>query len=122
MAKLKPILFNTAMVQKIMAGEKTETRRVVLPQPEGARSGAGDLDLVIYSLRKWARLAAQGNPTVLLLLFVPDDAGAEGALGQFVAPPTRLPWFQEAAAFRAQRIPLAIVLKTGQAQEMSVAG
>ena len=37
MAKLKPILFNTAMVQKIMAGEKTETRRVVLPQPEGAR-------------------------------------------------------------------------------------
>ena len=37
MAKLKPILFNTAMVQKIMAGEKSETRRVVLPQPEGAR-------------------------------------------------------------------------------------
>lgn len=37
MAKLKPILFNTVMVQKIMAGEKTETRRVVLPQPEGAR-------------------------------------------------------------------------------------
>ena len=37
MAKLKPILFNTAMVQKIMAGEKTETRRIVLPQPEGAR-------------------------------------------------------------------------------------
>lgn len=41
-------------------------------QPEGVRSGPGDLDLVIYSLRKWARLAAQGNPTVLLLLFVPD--------------------------------------------------
>lgn len=40
-------------------------------QPEGVRSGAGDLDLVIYSLRKWARLAADGNPTVLLLLFAP---------------------------------------------------
>ncbi len=40
-------------------------------QPEGVRSGAGDLDLVVYSLRKWARLAAAGNPTVLLLLFVP---------------------------------------------------
>lgn len=40
-------------------------------QPEGARSGAGDLDLTVYSLRKWARLAAAGNPTVLLLLFVP---------------------------------------------------
>jgi hypothetical protein len=41
-------------------------------QPEGARSGAGDLDLTIYSLRKWARLAAAGNPTVLLMLFVPE--------------------------------------------------
>lgn len=42
-------------------------------QPEGSRSGAGDLDLTIYSLRKWARLAAAGNPTVLLLLFVPQQ-------------------------------------------------
>lgn len=41
---------------------------------DGARSQAGDLDLTIYSLRKWARLALQGNPTVLLLLFLPDDA------------------------------------------------
>lgn len=40
----------------------------------GARSHAGDLDLTIYSLRKWARLALQGNPTVLLLLYLPDDA------------------------------------------------
>jgi len=40
----------------------------------GARSQAGDLDLTIYSLRKWARLALQGNPTVLLLLYMPDDA------------------------------------------------
>jgi hypothetical protein len=42
-------------------------------QSEGTRSGAGDLDLTIYSLRKWARLAAAGNPTVLLLLFVPPE-------------------------------------------------
>ncbi len=41
---------------------------------EGARSQQGDLDLVVYSLRKWARLALQGNPTVLLLLYLPDDA------------------------------------------------
>src|SRR5216684_3910125 len=40
----------------------------------GARSRAGDLDLTVYSLRKWARLALQGNPTVLLLLYLPDDA------------------------------------------------
>jgi uncharacterized protein len=42
-------------------------------KPMGVRSGAGDLDLSIYSLRKWARLAAAGNPTVLLLLFVPEN-------------------------------------------------
>jgi hypothetical protein len=42
-------------------------------QPEGVRSGVGDLDLVVYSLRKWARLAAQGNPTVLLLLYLPSS-------------------------------------------------
>jgi uncharacterized protein len=42
-------------------------------QPPGTRSGPGDLDLVVYSLRKWMRLALQGNPTVLLPLFVPDS-------------------------------------------------
>jgi hypothetical protein len=41
-------------------------------QPDGVRSGPGDLDKTVYGLRKWARLAAQGNPTVLLLLFVPE--------------------------------------------------
>ncbi|TDP29811.1 DNA polymerase beta superfamily protein [Nocardia ignorata] len=40
-------------------------------QAEGVRSGAGDLDLLVYSLRKWSALAAQGNPTVLLLAFIP---------------------------------------------------
>lgn len=43
-------------------------------QPEGACSGPGDLDFIIYSARKYARLAAAGNPTVLLPLFVPDSA------------------------------------------------
>jgi hypothetical protein len=42
-------------------------------QPEGRRSGPGDLDLVVYSLRKWLRLALAGNPTVLLPLFVPES-------------------------------------------------
>lgn len=41
-------------------------------QPEGHRSGAGDLDLTVYSARKFAALAAAGNPTVLLPLFAPD--------------------------------------------------
>src|SRR5260370_38647383 len=37
------------------------------------RSGAGDLDVIIYSARKWARLALAGNPTVLLVLVVPEE-------------------------------------------------
>lgn len=43
-------------------------------QPEGARSGPGDTDLVIYSLRKYLRLAIKGNPTALLPLFAPRHA------------------------------------------------
>ena len=43
-------------------------------QPEGVRSGPGDLDLVAYSLRKYVRLALKGHPTILLLLFVPRRA------------------------------------------------
>lgn len=41
-------------------------------QPEGVRSGPGDLDLMAYSLRKYVRLALKGHPTILLLLFVPE--------------------------------------------------
>ena len=50
-------------------------RHTVWDEPGGIanRSGAGDLDVVIYSARKWCRLALAGNPTVLLVLFVPDE-------------------------------------------------
>jgi len=41
-------------------------------QPEGIRSGPGDTDLVLYSLRKYLRLAIKGNPTVMLPLFAPE--------------------------------------------------
>ncbi|WP_374454249.1 DNA polymerase beta superfamily protein [Nocardioides sp.] len=50
-------------------------RHTVWDQPGGLanRSGAGDLDVIVYSARKWARLALAGNPTVLLVLYVPDE-------------------------------------------------
>lgn len=38
-----------------------------------APSQPGDLDLTVYSLRKWVRLALDGNPSVLLLLFAPNS-------------------------------------------------
>jgi uncharacterized protein len=42
-------------------------------QPEGVRSGPGDTDLVLYSLRKYIRLAVKGNPTALLPLYAPEN-------------------------------------------------
>lgn len=41
-------------------------------RPNGVRSQPGDLDLTMYSLRKFCRLAAKGNPSVVLLLWLPD--------------------------------------------------
>lgn len=38
---------------------------------EGERSQPGDYDLVVYNARKFAQLAAKGNPSVLMLLFGP---------------------------------------------------
>lgn len=40
----------------------------------GERSGAGDLDVVVYGLRKFCRLALDGNPSILTLLFVPESS------------------------------------------------
>lgn len=53
---------------------KTFDHYVWRTQPEGARSGPGDVDLTVYSLRKYLRLACRGNPTILLPLFAPEDA------------------------------------------------
>jgi uncharacterized protein len=59
-------------------------------QPEGAPSGPGDLDLTIYGLKKYCRMALKGSPTVLLLLFVEGSFVLErvplGAELQALAP------------------------------------
>lgn len=41
-------------------------------QPVGERSGAGDVDRIIYSLRKYVRMAAAGSPTVQMPLFAQE--------------------------------------------------
>jgi predicted nucleotidyltransferase len=51
----------------------TAQHYVFRTQPEGARSGPGDTDLVSYSLHKYLRLATKGNPTALLPLYAPDE-------------------------------------------------
>lgn len=42
-------------------------------QPDGVTSGPGDLDLTVYSLRKFVHLVTAGNPTVLMMLFLPAE-------------------------------------------------
>lgn len=37
------------------------------------RSMPGDLDLTIYSLRKWCSLAGNGNPSIITLLYLPEN-------------------------------------------------
>jgi predicted nucleotidyltransferase len=55
-----------------------------------APSQGGDLDLTIYSLRKYVRLALKGNPTILLLMFAPNQsllvANATGTQLREMAP------------------------------------
>jgi predicted nucleotidyltransferase len=57
--------------QQLLGLAPTAEHFVSRTQPEGARSGPGDTDLVLYSLRKYLRLATAGNPTVLTPLFAP---------------------------------------------------
>lgn len=40
-------------------------------KPDGVRGGPGDLDLTLYSLRKFCGLAVKGNPSILQLLWLP---------------------------------------------------
>lgn len=56
-----------------VTGLKTPNHYVQRSRDAGVRSGPGDLDRQTYGLRKFATLAANGNPTVLLMLFVPRE-------------------------------------------------
>lgn len=49
-------------------GFKTVMQRT---QTEGARSGPGDTDRTLYSLRSFLRLAASGNPSILMSFWAP---------------------------------------------------
>jgi uncharacterized protein len=42
-------------------------------QPEGSRSGPGDIDRTLHSLRRFLRLASSGNPSVLMALWAPVE-------------------------------------------------
>src|SRR5271157_432337 len=44
---------------------------VTSTSPDSERNTPSDVDITCYSLRKWAGLAAKGNPTVIQFLFTP---------------------------------------------------
>ena len=50
-------------------------------QSEGSRSGPGDTDRILHSLRRFIHLAASGNPSILMSFWAPvifdTDEGAE---------------------------------------------
>lgn len=73
-----------------VAGLREFEHYVSRTQPEGVPSGPGDLDLTVYGLRKFCRLALKGSPTVLLLFFVEGEhllqTSETGAELQALAP------------------------------------
>jgi hypothetical protein len=63
------------------AGDTSVGRPTVMQrtQPERARSGPRDIDRTLHSLRRFVRLAASGNPSILMALWAPvEHATREG--------------------------------------------
>lgn len=58
--------------------------------PEGHWSGPGDTDLTWFSVRKWAHLAAAGNPMALVPLFIPSGRLLESSIDWLSVDPA---WF-----------------------------
>lgn len=77
-------------------------------QPEGSRSGPGDTDRTLHSLRRFVRLAGSGNPSILMTLWAPvlysTDKGdelqrlGEAFVGRHVIP--RYRGYMQAQALR----------------------
>jgi hypothetical protein len=60
--------------EQVMGLMPTAGHYAARTQPAGIRSGPGDTDLTIYSLRKFMHLATAGNPTVLTILYAPESS------------------------------------------------
>jgi predicted nucleotidyltransferase len=58
-------------------GLKQFEQKITRTKPQGVRSEHGDLDQVVYSLRKFCRLALSGNPSILALFYAPIISSQE---------------------------------------------
>ncbi len=60
--------------EQVMGLDPTGFRTVMhRTQPEGERSGPGDIDRTVHSLRRFVRLAASGNPSILMAMWAPVE-------------------------------------------------
>jgi hypothetical protein len=82
--------------QVVGLGERGFSTVMQRTQPEGVRSGPGDTDRTLHSLRRFIRLAVGGNPSILMSLWAPviyasDDGHelrgiADAFIGRHVVP------------------------------------
>ena len=61
---------------ELVNGPEQRQAMMVRTKPEGVRSRFGDIDIQVYTLRKFARLALSGNPSILTALFSPNRRAA----------------------------------------------
>ena len=78
-------------------------------QPEGSRSGPGDIDRTLHSLRRFLRLASSGNPSVLMALWAPveyatDDGRRLRDLGPAFVGRHVIPRYRGYMASQGQRV------------------
>src|SRR6185437_2558745 len=78
-------------------------------QPEGVRSGPGDTDRTVHSLRRFVRLAASGNPSVLMAMWAPvlhatGDGLALRSLGESFAGRHVIPRYRGYMKAQAERL------------------
>lgn len=60
--------------EQVLGTEPAKGTYVRRDKPQGVRSEPGDTDLTLHSLRKYMGLALAGNPTILLMLYVPEES------------------------------------------------
>lgn len=58
---------------ELIVGQTRAQSQMIRSKPEGKRSEPGDIDLNVYTLRRFTKLAANGNPSILMTLFAPDE-------------------------------------------------
>lgn len=58
---------------ELITGPSRRQSMMLRTKPEGYKSEPGDIDLQVYTLRRFVELASGGNPAVLMILFAPAE-------------------------------------------------